>query len=111
MQSDLIHTHHLEHEHRHNALIIVARVLDYAFGVLYALLAIRLALVFFGAREGAGFFQMIRNVTDVFYAPFKGLFATTLVASGHLEWPLVVAILAYVLLHAGIRGLLYLGTR
>jgi hypothetical protein len=48
----------------------VDRVIDYLFGVLYALLLVRLALEFFGARTGAGFFQIIRGLTDVFYAPF-----------------------------------------
>jgi hypothetical protein len=89
----------------------VERVIDYLFGVLYALLLVRLALEFFGARTGAGFFQIIRGLTDVFYAPFKGIFPTTTVETGHLVWPLVVAILGYMVLHAGIRGLLRLLAR
>jgi hypothetical protein len=92
-------------------VVRVARVIDYLFGVLYALLLVRLALEFFGARSGAGFFQIIRGLTDVFYAPFKGIFATTTVETGHLVWPLVVAVLGYMVLHAGIRGLLRLLAR
>ena len=89
----------------------VERVIDYLFGVLYALLLVRLALEIFGARTGASFFQIIRGLTDVFYAPFKGIFPTTTVETGHLVWPLVVAILGYMVLHAGIRGLLRLLAR
>jgi uncharacterized integral membrane protein len=93
----------------------IGRVVDFLFGVLYALLFVRFALVFFGARTGAGFFQIIRSMTDVFYAPFKGLFATTTVDAGidtgHVEWPLLVAVLGYMVLHAGIRGLLRLLAR
>jgi hypothetical protein len=89
----------------------IAQVLDYAFGVLYALLAVRFALEFFGARSAAGFSQIIRSLTDVFYAPFKGLFATTTIDTGHFVWPLIAAILGYMLLHAGIRGLLHLFVR
>ncbi len=89
----------------------IGRVVDYLFGLLYALLLVRLALEFFGARSGAGFSQIIRGLTDVFYAPFKGIFATTTVDTGHLVWPLIVAVLGYMALHAGIRGLLRLLAR
>jgi hypothetical protein len=89
----------------------VGQIVDYAFGVLYTLLAVRFALEFFGARSGAGFSQIIRDLTDVFYAPFKGLFATTPIETGHFAWPLVAAIFGYMLLHAGIRGLLHLMAR
>jgi hypothetical protein len=96
---------------RISALARVSRVIDYLFGLLYGLLLIRLALEFFGARTGAGFYQIIRGLTDVFYAPFKGLFPSTPVETGHFEWPLLVAILGYMVLHAGIRGLLRLLAR
>jgi uncharacterized protein YggT (Ycf19 family) len=89
----------------------IGRVIDYLFGLLYALLLIRFALQFFGARTGAGFFQIIRDLTEVFYAPFKGLFPTTPIETGHFEWPLLVAVLGYMVLHAGIRGLLRLLAR
>jgi uncharacterized protein YggT (Ycf19 family) len=84
----------------------VARVLDFAFGLLYSLLLIRLVLDFFGARQGAGFVQFIHQLTEVFYAPFRGIFSTEYAFGGHIVWPLVVAIVAYMLLHAVIRALL-----
>jgi uncharacterized protein YggT (Ycf19 family) len=89
----------------------IARIVDYLFGILYALLAVRLVLEFFGARRDAGFFRIIAAMTDPFYAPFKGLFATHTVEGAHFVWPLVVAIFVYMLLHAGIRGLLRLIAR
>ncbi len=100
-----------EHNNRDAVLMRIGRVSDYLFGILYTLLLVRLALEFFGARSGAGFSQIIRDLTDVFYAPFRGIFATTTVDTGHFVWPLVVAILGYMLLHAGIRGLLHLLAR
>jgi len=72
---------------------------------------VRLALEFFGARGGAGFVKIIRDVTDVFYAPFRGILPTDATLGAHIVWPLVVAVLAYMLLHAGIRGLLRLVAR
>jgi hypothetical protein len=105
----------LTHSHldpnRASVLAQIGRVLDYLFGVLYALLLVRFFLELFGARSGAGFFQMIRGLTDVFYAPFRGLFGTTHIDGGYFVWPLVVAVLGYMLLHAGIRGLLRLLAR
>ena len=41
--------------------------------LIYGLLTIRLLLALFAARERAGFFQFIKNVTDPFYAPFRAL--------------------------------------
>jgi hypothetical protein len=116
MQSELIDTGgHLRDPRgaagRASVLARIGQVIDYLFGVLYALLLVRFALEFFGARTGTGFFQLIRGLTDFFYAPFKGIFATTTVDNEHFVWPLIVAVLGYMVLHAGIRGLLRLLAR
>lgn len=89
----------------------IARVLDYLFGLLYGLLLVRLALEFLNARPSAGFMQIIRGVTDPFYAPFKGIVASDSIEGAHVVWPLVVAVLGYMLLHAAIRGVLRLVMR
>jgi uncharacterized protein YggT (Ycf19 family) len=107
MPSDLIDPRFVRPGHVDRAVILarVARVIDYLFGILYALLLVRLALDFFGARQ-AGFVQIIHSLTEPFYAPFRGMFAPTSVVGAHpVVWPLIVAVLAYMLLHAGIRGL------
>jgi uncharacterized protein YggT (Ycf19 family) len=86
----------------------IERVLDFLFAVLYALLGTRLLLDFFGARKGAGFYELIRSMSDPFYRPFQGLFGASTVDGHPVVWPLVAAILGYMLLHAGLRGLLHL---
>src|SRR5512142_2687173 len=78
---------------------VIARVLDLAFALLYTLLLVRFALVFFGARPGAAFYELIHDATQPFYRPFEGLFATTSFDAFRVEWPLLVAIIAYALLH------------
>jgi hypothetical protein len=98
-------------EHRGVFLAWVGRVIDYLFGALYTLLLIRFALDFFSARTGTVFYQFIRGLTARFYAPFEGLFGTSSVDGGRVVWPLLVAILAYMVLHAAIRGVLHLFTR
>ena len=90
----------------------IALVLDYLFGLLYSLLAIRLILELMDARRSAGFVQFIAAITGVFYAPFRAIVASDRLDGSHpIVWSLVVAIVAYMLLHAAIRGLLRLVAR
>jgi uncharacterized protein YggT (Ycf19 family) len=97
--------------HRAALAARVARVVDYLFGILYALFVVRLALEFFRARRDAGFVEFIRSVTDPFYAPFRAIVGNDSVDGQPIVWSIVVAILGYVLLHAAIRGLLRLVAR
>ena len=87
----------------------VSQVVDYIFYLIYALLALRLLLALMAARSSAGFVQFIRAVTDPLYAPFRGIVASPSVEGGYtLALPIVIAIIVYALLHAGINGLLRL---
>ena len=87
----------------------VSQVIDYIFYVIYALLAIRLLLALLAARPSAGFVQFIYTVTGPLYAPFRGIVASPTADGGYtLSLPIVIAIIVYALLHAGINGLLRL---
>lgn len=87
----------------------VSQVVDYIFYIIYALLAIRLILALLAARRSAGFTQFIFSVTDPLYAPFRGIVASPTAEGGYtLALPIVVALVVYALLHAGINGLLRL---
>jgi uncharacterized protein YggT (Ycf19 family) len=94
----------------HEVYRVITGIVDFAFGILYGLLCIRLLLDFFGARQEAGFVQFIRSCTAYFYAPFRGMFASEATLNGGhvIVWSLVVAVVVYMVLHAGIRGLLRL---
>ncbi len=86
----------------------LSQFIDYAFFLLYALLAIRFVLVLVAANSSAGFVQFIVTATNPFYDPFKGIVQNT-EASGHtLMLPLLVAIGAYAVLHLAINRLLRL---
>lgn len=94
---------------RARGLARVSQVVDYLFYVLYSLLAIRLVLALIAARASAGFVQFIRAVTAPFYALFRGIVASPTSEGGStLALPIVIAIIVYALLHAGIKGLLRL---
>src|SRR5215203_1973588 len=85
----------------------ISQVVDYLFFLVYGLLTIRLLLELFAARESAGFFQFIKTLTNPFYSPFRGLVPSPTTAEGFtLALPIVVALVAYMILHLAINGLL-----
>ena len=87
----------------------VSQVIDYIFYIIYALLALRLLLALMGARRKAGFTQFIYSVTDPLHAPFRNIVAEPTAEGGYrLALSVVIAIIVYVLIHAGINGLLRL---
>jgi uncharacterized protein YggT (Ycf19 family) len=85
----------------------VSQFIDYAFFLIYALLAMRFVLAFIAARSNSGFVQFIVSLTDPFYAPFKSIVASPKIGDGHtLPLPLLIAIGAYLVLHIAINRLL-----
>ena len=95
---------------RSRTLARVSQVVDYIFFVIYALLGMRFLLALLAARSSAGFVQFIVAVTNPFYSPFRGIVASPTTNQGHtLLLPIIVAIIAYILLHLAINGLLRLG--
>lgn len=87
----------------------VSQVFNYLFGIVYALLGIRLLLALIAARPGAGFSQAIRAITDPFLVPFKGILPNLTTPDGYtLALPVLFAILMYGVLHLAVRGLLRL---
>ena len=94
---------------RGRGLARFAQVVDYVFYTIYTLLAIRLVLAQVAANSRTGFVQFIRAVTNPVYAMFRGIVASPTAEGGFtLALPIVIAILAYLVLHAGIKGLLRL---
>lgn len=85
----------------------VSQVVDYIFFLIYGLLAIRLLLELFAAREGVAFFRFVKALTDPVYWPFRGLVPNLSTPDGFsLELGIIVAIVVYALLHLAINGLL-----
>ena len=84
-----------------------SQFLDYAFYVLYSLLAIRLVLSLIAAQSGNGFVRLIRAVTGPFYAPFSGIVPSPTAEGGYtLVGPILIALAVYMLLHLAINGAL-----
>jgi len=85
----------------------VSQFVDYIFYLIYALLAMRFVLALIAAKSQAGFVQFIVTVTNPFYGPFRGIANSPTTNEGHTFLvPAVVAIVAYVMLHLAINGIL-----
>ena len=85
----------------------VSQVLDYVFSVIYSLLGIRMVLALIAASSTSGFVQFIRAITDPFYAPFRGIVASPTTEGGNtLVIPIGIALVAYVMLHLAVNGVL-----
>lgn len=84
-----------------------SQVVDYVFYLVYTLLGIRLVLSLIAARSGNGFVRFIETVSDPFYAIFRGIVPSPSAEGGYtLAVPILIAIVAYVVLHVAINGFL-----
>lgn len=91
---------------RGRATARVSQIVDYVFFLIYGLLAIRLLLELFAAKENAGFVKFIKSATGFLYAPFRGIVPSLSSEGFTLALPIIVAIVAYMVLHLAINGLL-----
>lgn len=88
------------------------QVLSAVFGVLYAFLGLRFVLTYLGANQGAGFSRFVFGVSEAFYLPFRALVPNGSDGAGHpIAWSILLAIVAYALLHAGLRSLVRMASR
>ncbi len=91
---------------RGRALARVSQVIDYVFFLIYGLLAVRLLLELFAAKESAGFVKFIKSATGLLYAPFQGIMPSPSKEGFTLALPIIVALVVYGLVHLAINGLL-----
>jgi hypothetical protein len=92
---------------RSRGLARVSQIVDYIFFLIYALLGMRFLLALLAARSSAGFVQFVVTITNPFYEPFRGIVSSPSTNAGHtLLLPIVIALIAYLLLHLAINGLL-----
>lgn len=91
---------------RHAIVWRVMQGVDYVFFLLYTLLLLRFVLAMVGAGEGSAFVRFIFGLTEPFYAPFEGIVSRPALDGGYLDFPLAIALIAYVFLHLAIKGLI-----
>src|SRR4026208_1984139 len=106
-RTELIETEY----HAAGPILVLARIIDFLFGALYTILLVRFVLELINAAHGSGFFRLVSTLSDPFFAPFRGVVRDTGADGHHIVWSLVVAMVAYMIGHALIRGLLRLFAR
>jgi len=86
--------------------LTVKRVMFYLLGALEVLFALRLVFKILGANTESVFISIIYSVTDIFLAPFNGIFRTAVTqgieTESVLEPALIIAMIVYALLVWGI---------
>jgi uncharacterized protein YggT (Ycf19 family) len=85
------------YENRRLAGLRVTQLIYWVFGLIEALIAVRLVLKALGANPTAGFAQFIYAVTAPLIAPFVGLFGNPAYQGSVLELSSIVALIVYAL--------------
>ena len=83
-----------------------SQFIDYAFFLIYAIIALAFTLEAIGARESAGFNRFIEALAYPFVVPFRNILHDPVAGNSQLMLSYVVAFVAYVALHLAINGLL-----
>jgi uncharacterized protein YggT (Ycf19 family) len=92
----------------------IRRIVWLLFGVLQALIVLRILLLLLGANEGNELVGFLLGVTDPFVEPFRGMFSLDEInaAGGSvLDLAAVVALIAWTLVEALILGIVGLADR
>jgi uncharacterized protein YggT (Ycf19 family) len=85
------------------SVVTAARVVTFAFGVLQALLILRIILLLLIANPGNDIVALILNITDPFVEPFRGMFALDRVGDSEgsvFDLAAVVALIGWTLVEA-----------
>ncbi len=85
------------------------RLVWLVFGVLQALLLVRVLLLLLGANEGNQAVDALLGVTDPFVVPFRGMFRVDSVdgaAGSMLDLAALVALVAWTLIEALVLGII-----
>ena len=84
----------------------VSQFVDYAFYVVYGIISLEIILELLGARESAGFKQLIDTLAAPFLAPFEGLMPDPSSGPFRLMLSYIMALVVYLLIHLAVNGLL-----
>ena len=92
---------------------IVRRAVMLLFGILQALLILRIILLLLGANLGNDIVALIVGITDPFVEPFRTMFSFTRAEAGDqiLDIAAIVALIGWTLLEILILAVLSLGAR
>lgn len=94
------------HKKESSGNLKVRRIIFYILGILEILFAFRLVFKLLGANPGSTFVSIIYSITDIFLAPFYGIFRIAVTegieTQSVLEPALIIAMIVYAALAWGI---------
>ena len=92
---------------------MIRRAVMLIFGILQALLVLRILLLLLGANLGNDIVSLIVGITDPFVEPFRSMFSFTRAQAGQqiLDIAAIVALIGWTLLEILIVAILSLGAR
>ncbi len=82
-----------------------SQVVDYAFYLIYGVIALQFLLKLMGARSGNGFVQFVASLSWPLLAPFERIVGTPSVGAMQLQLSYLFALIVYILLHLAINGI------
>ncbi|HVA84823.1 MAG TPA: YggT family protein [Candidatus Saccharimonadales bacterium] len=100
--------------YRPSGLEMARRLIALAFGILQALIVLRIILLLLVANRDNGVVQFILGVTGPFVSPFRDMFSLTHVGASNgsvLDIGAIVALIAWTLIEALVLAILSLGSR
>jgi uncharacterized protein YggT (Ycf19 family) len=92
----------------------LSRIVSFLFGILQALLILRIILLLLVANQGNDIVSFILGVTDPFVEPFRGMFKLDHVTAGQgstLDVGAIVALIAWTLIEAVILAAIRIFSR
>ena len=85
----------------------ISRFVTFFFGIIYAIIGLRIVLEALGAREGNRFKEFVDRLSAPLVGVFEGLLPSVHVGRYELALSLVFALVIYALVHYGIRRLIW----
>src|SRR5262245_8851999 len=87
-------------EYRSNPVVTVERAIVFIFGVIEALIVMRIVLLLVAAREAHAVVAVIEHASEIFVAPFRGIVRLDEVQSGAtaLDVGAIVALVAWIII-------------
>jgi YggT family protein len=94
--------------HRPSPVATLERLIVFIFGIIQALILIRILLLLLAAREGQPIVQFIYDLSEIFVAPFRGILAMDTVPAGEaaLDVAAIVALVGWTIIQLLILALL-----
>lgn len=83
----------------------VSQVVDYAFYLIYGVIALQFLLRLMGARSGNGFVQFVAAISWPLLGPFERIVATPSAGAMQFQLSYLFALIVYIALHLAINGM------